>query len=278
MKSFIVFILIHSAAMAQVRTLDDFLVNTLLGAKAEFVEKAYHLNKEILKDWDGYHDISNLKYEKLNFKVSAFFRGGECKAFGLYTSQVRIKDVDGRLKYHDEADIDDVFQNLLVELTKRFGKAPLVALGPDSSNFGMEVPCLAYTWANDRYSLMLVLWDNATTHSLTLRQYRIDETNGEFTGEEQISYLQKLYATRSGVLPADWPVTTWIDVPGAGQSLNEDPPKEIPDKKAAVALVPEDGTSAKKGESDNTRSFVWSSVLLLIALLIGAGFWIKTYR
>ena len=178
----------------------------MLGEKLESVEKAFHLAKGNIAEDPIYYDVSKLNYGNLEFKLGVFFRDEECKSFAFYASQSRILDSQERFTHGQKADIDKVFHDLASDLASRYGPAPSVAFGPDSSNFGMEAPCQAYTWVNGKYALMLMLSDSVTTHSLKLVQYKVGETQGEFTGEEQLKYLANLYASRAGKLPANWPV------------------------------------------------------------------------
>lgn len=205
MKKIFTLLLFMSAVIVQAKTLDDFLSTSLLGLKIEKIEQSYNLESGKLKDIPAYIEIDELEFEKLKWKLNVFCRNGECKAYGVWVNQLRIKDKNGKLKHRDNVEIYGVFQVLREKLTTSYGSAPRVKFKSRCCGCGSGPLSQSYVWVNETYALILMFHDNVTTQSITLRQYRRDEKNGEFRGGDELSFLENLYNYQSGKLPDDWP-------------------------------------------------------------------------
>ncbi|MCB1129991.1 MAG: hypothetical protein KDN05_02615 [Verrucomicrobiae bacterium] len=251
--------------------IDDFLSSTLLGQKTDSIEKKCNLVPGSLKGVESYVEIDQVIYKKCKFIKNVFFRENECRAYGLWVNQIRIMDKAGRPKIRYDTNVYDVFLTLHDKLRFRFQDAPKVKI--ESGCCGCDDGELSqtYTWVNRSYALILAFHDNVTSQSITLRQYRRDEKNGEYFGEERIAFLEDLYNNRSGELPDDWPNReTTDDVEGSHSLKSND---KIENGRAAKSarkkkVAPERGSEHKK------HSLLWIvfGVLLLVLLALGVKF------
>ena len=276
MKNLFILVFFISVVTVRAKTLDDFLSATLLGQKIEAIEKSYHLDAGTLKETPAYIEIDELQFEGLKFKVNVFCRIGECKAYGLWRSQIRIKDKSGQLKHRDNAEIYDVFQNLLRQLTATYGQAPRVKFKSRCCGCESGVLSQSYTWVNEEYALIFMFHDNVTSQSVTLRQYRKNEKNGEFTGVDDLSFFENLYKNQSGKLPDDWPSAETKTPPEKENSilgnhpdtqLGNDKSREMLDKKGA----------AKDSQEDEKHVLLRPySIVLYIIILVVLCVWIRS--
>jgi hypothetical protein len=276
MMKYLVLFLLLSVEIPKARSLDDFLTTTLLGQGTEKIEQSYGLNQGALKEIPSYVEVGELQYEGLTFKVNVFFREGACKGYGLWKSQIRNRDKDGRLKHTDNAEIHDVFQVLLRKLAATYGQAPRAKFESRCCGCDSGLLSQSYAWVNMKYALVLMFHDNVSTQSITLRQYRRDEKNGEFIGEDEIAFLDNLYNTRSGKLPDDWPTDeiSSTGLPKSDLSSQAAPTQAAPLPHAAPTVQPPPKQSAETKPSptqreEPTSSTPWSVIVILMGAAIG---------
>lgn len=278
MKKFLALLFFISVVIVRAETLDEFLSTTLLSQKIGAIEKSYHLDAGTLKDTPAYIEIGEFQYESLTFKVNVFCRSGECKAYGVWKSQIRNKDKSGRLKHGDNTEIHDVFQVLLRQLTATYGQAPRVKF--ESRCCGCESGALSqsYTWVNEEYALVFMFHDNASTQSITLRQYRRGEKNGEFRGVDELSFFENLYKNQSGKLPDDWPSSeTSLAPKKENPILDNHPDKQLGNDKSRE-VFDEEGATKDKQEDERHVLLRPYSIALYILILVVLCVWVKLKR
>ena len=275
-KNLILFLLL-SVTTSKAKSFDNFLKTTLLGQGTEEIEQSYGLNPGTLKEIPSYLEIGELEYEDLKFKVNVFFREGVCKGYGLWNSQLRNLDEDGRVQHTDKAEIHDVFQVMLRKLVATYGPAPRTKYfesGCCSGYSGSLSQC--YAWVNQNYALVFVFHDHVSTQSITLTQYRRDEKNGEFIGEDEIAFLDNLYNAKSGKLPYDWPTDeiSSTSLPKsdlssqAAQTQAAPLPHAVPTVQPPPKQSPASRPSPTRSE-ELTSSTRWSVIVILMAAAIG---------
>lgn len=209
MKSILAFTLLFflSDHSARAQTIDDFLSETLLGMQAEFISENYRVNKSLLIETPpAYVTIDSMEFEGMEFQVNVFCRDGEVKAFGIWAEQLQIKDENGEFKHGNKVQLNDVFTKLHGQLIKLYGEAPRLRIESECCSNEPGALSQTYIWVNEEHALVCSFHDHLTSHSITLTQYKRNETNGEFTGEDDIAFYQKLYNEKSGKLPDVWPV------------------------------------------------------------------------
>lgn len=270
MKKIIALISSFGIIITQAETLEGFLSATLLDQKIEKIEQSYHLDPGILKNATGYTKISELQYEKLTFDVNVFSRSGACKAYGIWKSQLRNLDKNGKLKHNDSAEIYDVFRTMLRELTSAYGEAPRLKFESRCCSSASGTLSQSYSWVNAEYALLLEFHDHVSTNAITLRQYRRGEKDGEFRGEDDLALFENLYRTQSGKLPDDWPTSEnsiKIKTPRVNDNLDEHSDRQIGNDKDFEG---KDSLSVIKipSQESKPRFFPWiiGGIFLLVLL------------
>jgi hypothetical protein len=269
MKIVFTLLFIFCPVIIRGETLDKFLSTTLLGQRAEEIEQSFNLNPGKLKDIPAYVEIGEFDYGGIIFKVNVFCRNGVCKAYGVWKSQIRNKDKNGQLKHEDNAEIHDVFKALLSKLSATYGQAPRVKFKVRCCGCESGPLSQSYTWVNEKYALVFMFHDNGSTQSITLRQYLRDEKNGEFRGEDELSFFENLYKNQSGKLPDEWPGSEAIPAKiTENPILDNQPHKQLDIDRYREELIERNAAKDKREGEKHVLLRPYSIVLYIFILAV----------